>query len=140
MKNLILIVASFFLFSACSNAGNPPQAVLDAFKTKFPAAEKVKWGMENKTVWEAEFTLNGTDESANFTTDGTWIETETEIAYTALPNAVGDAINKLYAGYTIGVCTKTETPKNGIIYEAMIKKDKDKKEVVFKEDGTEVKE
>ncbi len=117
-----------------------PEAVKKAFDQKFPSATKVKWGMENAKEWEAEFNFKGSEFSANFTSDGTWVETEKEIKVTELPKAVADAIAKQYAGWAITEADRTETAKNGTIYEADIKNGKGKKEVAFKEDGTPVAE
>lgn len=122
------------------NNVTPPDAVLKAFAVKFPKAEKVKWGMEDKTEYEAEFILNGIEESANFNAAGNWIETECEIDINALPKGVSDAVAKIYAGWTITEANKVETAGNGTIYETDIKKDGKKTEVAFKADGTEVKE
>src|SRR5216683_4680125 len=64
-----------------------PAAVQKAFEQKFPKATKVGWGKENEKEWEAEFTFNGSKLSANFTSDGVWVETEKEIAISELPKA-----------------------------------------------------
>ena len=120
--------------------GQPPAVVIDAFKTKFPSAEKVKWGMEDKTEWEAEFVLNGVDESSNFSADGKWLETETEITLSSFPKEVTDAIAKNYPGWKITETDKTETAAYGLIYEADIQYGNKKTEVAFKPDGTEIHE
>lgn len=139
MRKLILAMSLAFIFSS-SFADTPPPAVQKAFEQKFPKATKVSWGKENAKEWEAEFTDNGNKLSANFTNDGTWVETEKKIAVTDFPKAVTDAIQSKYKGWTITEADKTETAKHGTIYEADIKNGKSKKEVAFKEDGTEVKE
>lgn len=97
-------------------------------------------GERNATEWEAEFTLNGSKISANFSTDGTWVETEKMIPSSQLPKAVADAIKTKYPGWAIAEADQTETAKHGTIYEADIKKGKDTKALAFKEDGTPVNE
>ena len=140
MKKLIFMIAGIALISSYSFAGTPPAPVQKAFDQKFPHATSVKWGKEGAKEWEAEFTFNGGKLSANFTNEGAWVETEQVIAASAFPKAVSDAIKTKYPGYTIAEADKTETAKNGTIYEADIKNGKDKKEVAFKEDGTPVTE
>lgn len=140
MRTLILMIVSIALICSCSLAGTPPAAVQKAFEQKFPKATKVSWGKENEKEWEAEFTNNGGKLSANFRNDGAWLETEKEINVSELPKAVNDAIQKKYPGWKITEADRTETAKNGLIYEADIKSGIHKKEVAFKEDGTVVTE
>lgn len=135
MKKLILMIVSIAVFSSCTLAMTPPDAVLKTFKKMFPTVAKVNWGKENAKEWEAEFTLNGNKISANYTFDGIWIETEQEITVKELPVPVYNEIQKHYPGWKIIEVDKTETAKNGSIYEADIKNGRDKKSVAFKEDG-----
>jgi Putative beta-lactamase-inhibitor-like, PepSY-like len=114
----------------------PPAVVQKAFEKKFPNATKVSWGKESPKEWEAEFTFEGNKISANFADDGTWVETERKIKITDLPKAVAAAIKSSFPGWTIIEADKTETLKNGTVYEADLKKGKTKKGVAFKEDGS----
>jgi hypothetical protein len=140
MKKLFLMIMSVAFIYSCSYAGNPPAAVQKAFEKKFPNATNISWGKENTKEWEAEFTFDGDKISANFAEDGTWLETEKEINAAGLPKAVAEAISLKYPGWTIIEADKTESSKHGTIYEADLKKGKEKKSVAFKEDGTAVKE
>jgi len=136
---VVILISNSTKANKLSNS-NVPSAVSAAFKVKFPAATKVSWGKENDKEWEAEFTFEGNKISANFTSDGNWVETEREIQVSQLPKGVKDAIQKQYPNWKITETDKTDTAKNGIIYEADIKSGAQKKEVAFKEDGTVVKE
>lgn len=105
----ILIASMLFLSFTSKATGTPPDAVTAAFKQMFPTVTDVKWGKEDGTEWEGEFTLNGNEMSANFSEDGKWIETETEIEISALPTAVVDGINATYPGAKI---TEANVVKN----------------------------
>jgi len=140
MKKISIAFVLIVLLSSFCFALKPPVVVKKAFDQKFPEATKVKWGKENKTVWEADFFVKGIKMSSNFSENGTWVETEVPIKVSELPKAVADAINKKYSQWKIVEADRTETAKNGVIYEADLKLGKQQKGVAFKEDGTEVKE
>lgn len=110
MKTTILAI-SFFVISFVAGAQKtPPAAVTTSFSQKFQKAEKVKWSMEEKKEWEAEFMLSGKETSASFDLAGEWLETETEIEKNALPAPVQAAIDKEFAGAKIGEASQIETP------------------------------
>lgn len=139
MKKYFILLAGVLFIALSTFAINVPKAVKDAFEKKFPSATSVKWGKENAKEYEANFKLNGVAMSANFTADGTWLETETEITVTDLPAAVSSAINNKYKGCSITGADKIENSKGEIFYEADIIMSKKKKEVLYKPDGTAVK-
>ena len=65
-----------------------PIAVKAAFKQRFPTVTKVSFDKEGNGEFEAGFKMDGVKMSANFTADGTWRETESEIGAAALPATV----------------------------------------------------
>jgi hypothetical protein len=136
MKKISPLLAGIVLIVNVSFAGTPPAAVQKAFEKMFPNALKVSWSKETAKEWEAEFTFEGSSISANFAEDGTWLETEKEIKPANLPKAVSDAIKTKFPGWTISEADKTETSKQGIIYEVELRKGTVKKSVAFKDDGT----
>ena len=139
-KNIIVLTLVILLsLSANSQTLKVPDAVSTAFKSKFPNATNLKWGKENATEYEAEFKLNNTKVSANFNTDGSWVETETTIPITDLPVTVSTAITKKYPGAIITMAEKTEMPGNKIIYEVAIKVNGKKKGIELNPDGSFVK-
>jgi len=139
MKKVILIVASIFIFSAFVFAAKPPVKVQKAFDAKFPDATNVKWQKENSKEWEAEFTVNRVKTSAIFMTKGDWVEMESQINVSEVPEAVTEAIKKLHPKSEITAAYKIESAKHGTKYEADVKTGKKKAEVFLKEDGTTLK-
>ena len=131
-----MILAVMFLafsFSACSQI-KVPAAVKTAFNKKFPAAKKVEWGMEDNTLWEAEFELNEKDMSANFDARGNWKETETDLEKSAVPSSVMNVLNTNFPNFKVKEASFTETPEYSA-YEIVIRKGESKKEVTLSKTG-----
>jgi hypothetical protein len=142
MKNLILIsIVAAFSISACGQV-KVPDATKSSFSKKFPAAQSVKWGQEKegngKAVFEAEFKWNGKTASANFNESGDWLETEISVVKTDLPSEVTKALESQFAGYKLGEMASVETP-DGKSFEIIMKKGKDKIEVILDLHGKVIK-
>jgi len=135
MKSIKVMLA-VSIFPVAVWASNPPEKVVQALNQKFPNIKNVHWGKESKSEWEAEFIYNGVKTSANFLTDGQWLETETKIPITELPAAVTQSIHANYKTSTLVGADKIETSMNETLYEAELKSGIKIKEVVFNSDGT----
>ncbi len=128
MKKIMLL--SLFALVSCAMAfsANPPQAVLAAFQQKFPNAQDVDWSKEKNGEWEAEFELTGSQEmSANFSADGRWLETETEIAFSELPAPIRTALQ----GKKVNEAARIEKADGSTVYEAEVKR----KDLIFDASG-----
>lgn len=135
LKITIMLFAIIFCsFGEVKSNENVPQKVLSSFEQKFPNAKKVVWEMEDETVWEAEFKMNGKAYSANFSKEGEWKETEHEIKKSEIPSEVLAQLSQKYAAFKIIKAEKTETP-SGIGYEIDIKIGKEKFEVEIDSKG-----
>ncbi len=136
MKKLFLAIVSILGIAASTYAVDVPKAIADAFAKKFPAATNIKWGKENAKEYEAEFKLNGNSISANFLTDGTWVETESEIPAAELPAAITTVLQTSYKAAAVLKVFKIEKAKGDTTYEVEIKGVGKKKELIFNRDGT----
>jgi hypothetical protein len=83
MKTLITIFCSLFLFAGCEkqikvNSSDVPSVVISAFNEKYPDAQEVKWVAEDEKgfYFQADFKIGATQKSAQFKTDGTFVEEE----------------------------------------------------------------
>ena len=143
MKTLKLVLGTFlactmFAF-ASGKVDRVPQKVQAAFAKKFPTVKKVKWDKESANEWEAEFRFNKTEYSANFTSDGTWKETEYAIDKKEIPANIKAALSQKFKGYKIDEADISET-MNGKVYEFDIEKGNIKKEVAIDFSGRVVKQ
>ena len=139
MKKYFLLFITMFSISVYAFAVDVPKVVADAFAKKFPAATNIKWGKENAKEYEAEFILNGKSASANFLTDGSWVETEMQIDILEAPAPVTAAIKQKHPGTSIIKLYKIDNNKGELTYEAEIKTGNKKSEIVLKADGTIIK-
>lgn len=110
MKTEILIL-SFLAMGLFACAQTPPTKVTDAFQAKFNGATKVSWDQEEATEWEAEFHMNGKEMTASFDPSGKWLETETEISKSDLPEAVKSTLDTQFSGYKIEETAIVESPE-----------------------------
>lgn len=116
-----------------------PQAVKATFQKQFPGVAKVKWELEDRAKYEANFHQNGTGTSATFDASGSWLETETEVKETDLPAPVRATLAARYAGYTVSGFERVQTPE-GLAYELEAEKGERTLEVQFAADGAVLKQ
>jgi uncharacterized membrane protein YkoI len=143
MKKIMVLVALVLTISLAHaqklKETDLPAAVKDSFAKRFPQAKNVSWSKENDAEYEAEFKINGTEQSVNFDQAGKWLMTETEIKKSELPAAVQASIAKEFPGYKIEETEKTESAANGSFYEIEVEKGKVTYEVQISADGKVIK-
>jgi len=136
-KIMFLLAVAMYCFSANAqkiSADKVPAAVKAAFQKQYPSVAKVKWEKE-KESFEAEFKLDKVETSAVFDMAGKLMETEIEIAITALPQAVKDYVSKNHKGAKIKEAAKITDAQGKIMYEAELKG----KDLMFDEQGNFIK-
>ncbi|MDP3353301.1 MAG: PepSY-like domain-containing protein [Flavobacteriaceae bacterium] len=141
MKKIIFVGLVLLGFTSTSFAqSKTPIAVTTAFNQKFPNATNVKWDKENAHEYEASFEWKAEKHSANFTDKGEWLETESPLTFSQLPNKVQTAYKTLYKETAIKAVAKIETSKGDTKYEIELKKGLKTMELFYKNDGTVIKE
>lgn len=134
---LMLLLSGFLFGQVHAQIRKIPAAVTDAFKAKYPNAQNVEWKAQISD-FEADFTLNGAQMTAEFSSKGEWKETDTKMSFDALPQAVKDGFKKSkYADWTPGSVTYIE--KNNGAHEYKIYAEKSslvqKKFLYFSDQG-----
>lgn len=152
MKKLLILSISAVFALNCLAQGQkkeePTVAAKSAFAAKYPKAQKPVWSIEKPGEYEVEFTLNGIESSALFDAKGKFLECETEIKESELPQATKTFLNKEFAGYKIREIEKATDARGIVTYEMEAEKSKIRYELVFdgkgnflkKEEETEAKE
>ena len=105
----------------------PPTAVVTTFNQKFQNVEDLEWEQEKNGEWEAEFEQNDIESSASFSTDGKWLETETEIKTADLPAPVLAALK----GKKVKEAARILRADGSTVYEAEVKR----KDMIFDASG-----
>jgi uncharacterized membrane protein YkoI len=140
MKTTIITAAAIVLSINSMSAqkvkeSEVPKAVVTAFQTHFKGAKADAWDKEKNGEFEAEFKMNKVEMSANFSADGKLMETEEEIATSALPKSATEYVTKNYAGCKIEEAAKITNSAGKITYEAEVKKGKEEIELIFDAKG-----
>jgi hypothetical protein len=123
-KSLILTFAACIICYTFSYAQKLPEskvpaAVKAAMAKKYPNVTKVTWTTEEKD-FESEFKQDGKEMSAIFNPSGTWKETETAIAFTALPQPVKQYLDQHFKGKKIKETAMINKADGSVAYEAEI--------------------
>ena len=132
---LFLMAAAFTSFSF-AQLRKIPAEVTDAFKAKYPNAEKVEWS-DKLSSFEASF-KNGSDElKAYFTSKGEWKNTEKELGDKEVPAAVQESLDKSkYADWEVKSQTEITKADGKVEYRIVVKKSAvEKKNLYFSNDG-----
>ncbi|MCO6492237.1 MAG: PepSY-like domain-containing protein [Phaeodactylibacter sp.] len=135
MERFALLAALAVFSSTLYAQDDVPPTVKEAFAARFAGAGFAEWEDPEDGVYEVDFELDGKDMMAKFDANGNWVETETEITETDLPEAVWQAITSQYAGYKIDKVETEATPERPLAYKIKLEQDDKKVKVTFSADG-----
>ena len=117
-----------------------PPAVVTAFRKAYPAVQAVRWEREGGQ-YEAGFRQGSTDKSVLLSAAGTLLETETALPPSQLPAPVRVRLARDYAAYRLTEAAKIVTVATGsITYEAEMTRQGQHHDLLFRADGTQVKQ
>jgi hypothetical protein len=142
-KKIFLMMAIVFSVSLLAQTEEKekkvsvPSVVSSNFAKEFPG-KKAKWGMEDGG-YEAEFKINGSEASVVYDKTGHRKELELEIKTTELPANALEYVKKNYPAIKISEAAKITDNKNVVTYEAEIKKDGKKNDLIFDASGKFIK-
>ncbi len=124
MKKLILLLAigGFSMQAQAQKimTKDVPAVVTSAFKKAYPAVKDVDWTKEGKN-FEAEYDLHKREMSVTYDATRKVIETEEEIAASALPAGVMEYVKKNYKEDEVKEASKITDAHGVVTYEAEVK-------------------
>jgi hypothetical protein len=133
MKNLMILVMvlSTMTFTASGQKTDIPSNVKKAFEQKVSNAKDVEWEYDNEDkLWEVEYEIGNAEFTSAFDESGKWVETEKEIKFAELPEAVKATLKADYSDYEVEEVEYVEKP-DGKFYEVEVELEKDDEEVEF---------
>lgn len=136
MKKVILLAGIAISSASCAQSKENkeiPKVVSEAFAKEYPNT-KVEWDIEDDG-FEAEFKLNGKDASADYDKNGNKLAIEIEVNEFELPTSVLTYIKTNYPNQKIKESAKITDSKNVVTYEAEIKIDGKKSDLIFDTNG-----
>ncbi len=132
---LFLSLSCLLLISCFTFTGEVPTSVKEAFAEKYPNENNPDWNFDKNGNFEAKFKEKGVHYRADFTPQGKWIETETNIKKQDLPKAIKKVLKEKYDGVKISEIEKVESSKKGVFYDVEFKIYGTKRDVEFNASG-----
>jgi len=100
---------------------NLPAVINEAFKTKYPQAQKISWSSQDTDKFKVDFSFKNEKISSVFSSDGKWILTEKKIITSKLPSTVLNTIQNGFGDYNIQSIKQVESAYPGNYYSIKLK-------------------
>ena len=141
--SLSVILAALLIVSCHASPASAqkyaPEAVKQTFARLYPDAKQVDWRTDRNDNYEAHFRLQGTKLRADFTPAGEWVETEQNVDWDDLPQAVQEAINENYDKDDVVELEYTDSATKGKFYDVELDPKGEKKfDVEYRSDGSKL--
>lgn len=134
MRSSIYLFFLSFLMSCV--LAQTPDTVKKNFNKKYPNATEVSWRVDRNSLREAHFKINDLKYRADFTLSGKWIETERNVKWEDLPEAVKNAFKNEDKEKDIVEIELVDHYEKGSFYDIEYKAGSDKKDIEIRPDGS----
>lgn len=130
----ILLSSTPFLWGQAP-AEQPPASVKAHLLQLYPKASVKKW-KQGPRLNKAEFVLRGEKYTAVYTTEGSWVRTEHDIARSQLPKAVHmSLLSGKYGHWKVTDMEEHTTPEHAHLFKVNVESDTEKAKLYFLPDG-----
>jgi hypothetical protein len=117
-------------------AAQVPVAVRQAFQAKFPTVKTVSWTLKSDKNYEAEYLVKGAEVTVKFDPTGKWLETESAIPASQVPEHLRQVLATRFSGYkVIETQTMQKWDDPALIYEIHLENAKEILKALFHADG-----
>jgi len=140
VKQIVYASLTMCLLVTCQpeTKGQTPKAVEQAFKSKYPNESDPDWRIDKNGNFESHFKKDGEHYRADFSPNGDWIETESNIKKKELPKAILKVLDTDFEDVKIVEIEKVDHATKGIFYDVEIKVDDKKKDLEFTKEGKRI--
>lgn len=120
---LILLSLLVFLAGACSGGTSvtPPEPVKTAFSSHFEDVSDVLWNAE-ESGYRAEFNRAGQATNAYFSSEGTWVKTETKLIASELPSVIVQTLFGAFPGNSVAEAARVDSLGSETFYRLTLKR------------------
>lgn len=136
MKLYLLI--SLLILSVSAGAEEPPRAVLENHRERYPEGSDLEWEVDSNSYWEASFEIDGKSFRADYTEDGTWVETERSLDFKELPSKVQIAVNRDLKDVEISEIESVDHYKKGQFFDVEVERDGPNKDYEYDAEGNQL--
>ncbi|WGD34517.1 PepSY-like domain-containing protein [Olleya sp. YS] len=136
MRTFQFILIALIVFS-CQNTvkSQVPKEVQSNFESKYPGENDPDWETDSNGNYEAHFKKKGVKYRADFSPNGQWIETETNIDKDDLPKAIKQVIKEQYGSEDITEVELVDSATKGTFYDVEFKQKGKNMDVMFRANG-----
>lgn len=130
-----LLFITLFITCQSSKKESTPEVVKAAFQKKYPNESDPDWHRDQNDNFESNFKKDGSHYKADFSPDGSWIETERSIKKKQLPEAVRKKLKEDYDAFEIVEIEEVDHHSKGLFYDVELRRYGEKTDVAFNAEG-----
>lgn len=112
-----------------------PDVVLEAFRQRYPSVTTPSWELDTNGYYEAHYRIDDVKYRADFTKEGIWTDTETNVDFNELPSDVRSAFLLKYNSEAFRSAEAVDSATKGKFYNVEVFNGTSKINVMFAGDG-----
>ena len=135
----VTAVAIFAFMAFAGSAAAVPEIVERAFQQKYGDDAEPEWEVDSNGFWEAKFEMEGGKGKgkarADFTVEGKWVETEVNVEFDELPDAVQQAVRSEFGDRELAELEEVDSAAKGRFFDIEFKEKGPNEDVEYTPEG-----